>query len=142
MELYLCIYFVLKSLNIVYPIKPIDIQESKNEFITFINHKVKSQEDKLIDKVLDSIAIRESRGNYKAVSPTADYGRYQLNQIHFYSGICKGITFQQFLNNPVLQEQKARELMKLHILLIKQKGLLITETRLHKSWFGIAYALY
>ncbi|NJL81224.1 MAG: hypothetical protein HC917_24965 [Richelia sp. SM2_1_7] len=79
---------------------------------------------------------------YKLISPTSDYGKYQINQINFrYGGVCYGITFEEFLNSPMLQEYKARELMKLHIKIIKQYNLPITKERLHKSWFGIAYAL-
>jgi hypothetical protein len=146
MELYLCIYFVLKSLNIVYPIKPIDIQESKNQFITFINYeKVKSQEDKLIDSVLVALYHQESvnAGGYKAIgyntNGTIDYGKYQINSTNLYK---YGINPDEFLNNPIQQEQFARDFMKLHINILKSYNKDITFKRLKLAWAGIAYALY
>lgn len=102
----------------------------------------------LVETVLDSISKRESNfhiiGNkaYTLISSTNDYGKYQINGINFNKGgVCYGITYQQFLNNPQLQEVKTRELMNLHIKIIKQYGFTVSEERLHKSWFGISYAL-
>lgn len=106
-------------------------------------------EKSMINSVLDSIANRESGFNYMGnksyslVSPTNDYGKYQLNGIHWnYGGVCQGITYTTFLNNPELQEIKARELMALHIRILRSKGIKITTRKLHLSWFGIGVALY
>lgn len=106
---------------------------------------VLSQEELLVEKVLDSIPKRETKfhliGNkaYTLISPTLDYGKYQINWIHFNAGgLCYGITYQEFLSNPKLQELKARELMDINIRYIKSRGLEVTEKRLHQSWFGIA----
>ncbi len=107
-----------------------------------------SDEEMLIEKVLDSISKRETKAHiypvacYKMISPTKDYGKYQINWIHFSNGgLCYGINEGFFLSSPELQENIARKLMAVHIKIIKQYRLPITESRLHKSWFGIGYAL-
>jgi predicted RNase H-like HicB family nuclease len=106
-------------------------------------------EKSMVNSVLDSIANRETRYNvigdraYKLISSTNDYGRWQINGVHFLNGgICQGITYQEFLNSPALQEQKAKELMALHIRILRQYGQKITPRKLHLGWFGISVALY
>lgn len=137
--------FILWLLITVLPIKSTDIKAVEYPK-TVIDEKVIAmiQEELLITKVLDSIAIRESRNRYDVISPTMDFGKYQLNYLaHFGTyGICRGVNPYEFLKNPTLQERKARELMKLHISIMRQYGVKITEKKLHLSWFGIAYSLY
>lgn len=145
------IFFVINfyGMSPIKPLIPIPfvIQEITLPEIVIKAPRMMSNEERLYKEVLDSIPKRESRfdviGNiaYTLISSTGDYGKYQLNQVNFRNGgICYGLTFQQFLLSPKLQEEKAVQLMKYNIAYLKSINKPINRIRLHISWWGLGIA--
>lgn len=110
------------------------------------------KKEMLIKSVLDSIPNRETRFDkigdkaYTLVSHTLDYGKYQINWIHFQDRssplypILKNVTKQEYLNNPELQNKCGRILMEFNYNYLCRYGD-PDEKALHLSWFGIVYAI-
>lgn len=96
------------------PLKSKEIQRLEMSFSTKINDNViaQYQEELLISKALEYLACRESGFNYRAISPTSDFGKYQINSSNLYA---RGINPYQFLEVPYKQEEFARKFMKIHI---------------------------
>jgi hypothetical protein len=101
-------------------------------------------ENNIIEESLEYIAYRESRNKYDVVSPTMDYGKYQINISNLYN---HEINPYLFLKDSLKQEMFARKFMKIHIDIIKNPMynrfyyLPLTKQILINSWGGIGYAI-
>ncbi len=111
------LFFGLWLITIMGIIPNIDLPEMKRP-ITVIDHKVMEsiKQEIMINKALLFLACRESGFNYNAVSPTNDYGKYQINIANLRN---YGIDPKKFLKDSVQQEKFAKEFMKVHFNIIK-----------------------
>lgn len=88
---------------------------------------------------LDFLAYRESRNQWNVISPTLDYGKYQINHIHLNRW---HIDKDNFLNDTTLQKYYAIKLMNEHKYYAEQWNIPFNTKTQIKSWSGIAYMLY